>query len=54
MDLRGECLTQRAVGIWNELPEEVMLAEIVTTFQKHLDSYLNEQNMEGYGINIQT
>lgn len=41
---------QRVASIWTELPEKLIEAGTVTTFQRHLDRYLNEQSIEGYGF----
>ena len=48
-DVRGRFFTQRVVNAWNTLPEEVVEADSVTTFKKHLDRYVNRQKIEGHG-----
>ena len=37
------------VGAWNSLPGEVVEADTVVTFKGHLDKYMNEMGIEGYG-----
>lgn len=39
----------KAVSIWNELPGAVVMAGTVSTFERHLDCYIKEQGLEGYG-----
>eukprot|EP00061_Rhincodon_typus_P009951 g33847.t1 len=41
----------KVVRIWNELPEEVVEAGTITTFNRHLDEYMNRKGLEGYGPN---
>ena len=48
-DVRGKFFTQRVVNAWNALPEEVVEADSITTFKRHLDRYMNSQGIEGYG-----
>ena len=48
-DVRGRFFTQRVVNAWNALPEEVVEADSITTFKRHLDRYTNRQGREGYG-----
>ena len=45
----GNFFTQRAVGVWNELPEEVVEAGTFAPFKKHLDRYMDRTGLEGYG-----
>ena len=37
------------VNARNALPEEVVEADSITTFKRHLDRYMNRQEIEGYG-----
>lgn len=39
------------LGIWNVLPNEMSEAGGVTTIQRHLDRYSNEQGIDGYRVN---
>eukprot|EP00061_Rhincodon_typus_P007034 g28298.t1 len=39
----------RVVSAQNALPEEMMEADTVATFKKHLDEYMNRKGIEGYG-----
>lgn len=54
-NLRGNIFTQRVVGVWNVLPEEVIEAGTNATFKKQLDKFIdNEQdraNVEGFALN---
>lgn len=34
--------------MWNSLTQEVILAEIVDSFKKHLDVFPRKQNIQGY------
>ena len=47
--MQGKFFTQRVVGAWNTLPEEVVEAGILATFKRHLDGYMNREGIEGYG-----
>lgn len=38
---RGNVFTQRVVNIWNELPEDLVAAVIITTFKRYLARYTN-------------
>ena len=40
---------QSVVGAWNTLPEEVVEAGTLATFKRHLDGYMNREEIEGYG-----
>ena len=48
-DARGKFFTQRMVNAWNALPEEVVEADSMTMFKRHLDRYMNRQGIGGYG-----
>lgn len=41
--------TQWMVGVWYELPEEVVEAGTITMFMKHLDRYMDRAGLEGDG-----
>jgi len=45
-------LTQWVVSIWNELPEAVVEVGRILSFKKHLESYMGEMGIEGYGPNV--
>eukprot|EP00061_Rhincodon_typus_P012952 g39024.t1 len=47
-DVRDRIFTQRVKSAWNVLPEEVVEADIITAFKKHLDEYMNRKGIEGY------
>eukprot|EP00061_Rhincodon_typus_P011804 g37089.t1 len=47
--MRGKSFTQKVVHVWNELPEEVVNAALVTMFKRHLDKYMNKGGLERYG-----
>eukprot|EP00061_Rhincodon_typus_P009187 g32475.t1 len=49
--MRSNFFTQRVVHVWNELPDEMVDADKVATFKRHLDKYLNRKCLEGYGPN---
>lgn len=38
-DFRGNFYIKRVVGIWNQLPEEAVKADVIMTFEGHLDGY---------------
>lgn len=42
-------LTLAVAKSWNELPEEVLEADTITSFKIHLDKYLDKERMEGNG-----
>jgi len=42
-------LTKRVVGAWNPLPGEVVEADTIMTFKRHLDKYMNRMGIEEYG-----
>eukprot|EP00061_Rhincodon_typus_P017961 g46916.t1 len=48
-DVRGKFFTQRVVGAWNALPEEVVEADTIAAYKKHLDGYMNRKGIERYG-----
>ena len=48
-NIRGGFFTQRVVGVWNELPDEVVNAGSLLTLTKNLDRSMDEWCMEGYG-----
>jgi len=37
------------VSVWNELPEAVVEAGTILSFEKYLDSYMGKMGREGYG-----
>eukprot|EP00061_Rhincodon_typus_P004003 g21528.t1 len=37
--------------VWNELPEEVVEAGTLITFERHLDGHMKRKDLEGYGPN---
>ena len=41
--------TQRAVGTWYSLPEEVVEADTIVSFKGCFDKYMNRMGIEGYG-----
>jgi len=45
--LSGNFFTHRVVRVWNELPEEVVEAGTITTFQRHLDWYMDGERFRG-------
>ena len=45
-----QLFTQRVVP-WNELPEKVVEAGIITTFKRYLDRYMDGNGLEAYGPN---
>ena len=47
--VRSEFLTQRVISAWNALPEELVEADTIAMFKRHLDRYVNRQGIEGYG-----
>lgn len=47
-NLRGNVFTQRVVGIWNELPGEVVEADTITTCKRHLDRCLDRKGLVEY------
>ena len=48
-NITGGFFTQRVVGVWNELPDEVVYAGSFLTFKNKLDRYMDEKCLEGYG-----
>ena len=40
--VRGQFFTNRAVNLWNELPDEVTNAETVNSFKERLDNFLSK------------
>eukprot|EP00061_Rhincodon_typus_P013522 g39934.t1 len=59
VEVRGERFKQDMRGsffytenVWNEIPEEVVDAGAVTMFKRHLDKYVNQKCLEGYGLSI--
>ena len=48
-DVQGRFFTQRMMGAWNALPEEVIEAGTLATIKRHLDGYMNREGIEGYG-----
>ena len=40
LDVRKYCFSQRVVGAWNGLPEDVIMADTTETFKQRLDAYL--------------
>lgn len=49
-NLKGNVFTQR-VYVWNERPDEAVEANTIATFKKHLDKYVDETCLNGYGTN---
>ena len=47
-DVRGRFFTQKVVGAWNALPEEVVEAGTLATFKRQLNGYVNREGIEGY------
>lgn len=47
-DLGKNIFTQRVVGIWTALHEEMVEGQIFTSFRRHLDKHLNHQDLVGY------
>ena len=43
---RGNFFTQRVVSVWNKLPEVVVEAGTILSFNKHLDSYMGTMGIE--------
>lgn len=41
------------MDIWNELPNKVVGADIVTTFRKYLDGLIDRKAVEGYEPNAE-
>ena len=46
----GGCFSRRVVGVWKTLPEEVVEAGTLATFNWYLDGYMNREGIEGYGL----
>jgi len=42
-DLRKYCFTNRALNIWNSLPNHVVLSDTVNTFKSRLDKFWQHQ-----------
>eukprot|EP00061_Rhincodon_typus_P011839 g37154.t1 len=47
-DVQGKFFTIWVVSAWHALPEEVVEANAITAFKKHLDKYTNRKGIEGY------
>ena len=47
-DVWGKLFAQRVVGSWNTLPEVVVEAGTLATFETHLDGYMNWEGIKGY------
>lgn len=50
-NLRSIFFTRRVVGVWNEVPEEVEVADTTTVFKRHLDRYMDRKILEWYWTN---
>ena len=48
-NIREGFFTQRVVGVWNELPDNVVNAGSLLTVKKNLDRFMDERGVEGYG-----
>ena len=44
-DVRGKFFTQRVVGAWNSLPGEIVAADTIVSFKRHLDKYIKRMGI---------
>ena len=47
-DKRKYFFTQRVIGVWNSLPQEVVMASGLDAFKRGLDRFLEEESIMGY------
>ena len=40
--------TQRAIKMWNSLPEDVLMATGIDSFRRGLDSFMEDKSISGY------
>ena len=48
-NLRDNFFTQKVVGVWNKLSEEVVGAGTIPLFKKQFDRHMYRAGLEGYG-----
>lgn len=51
-NLWSNIFVQRVVGIWIEVPEEVVVAGAITACKRQLHRYMEREGAVGYGLNV--